>query len=486
MTEGIVIVGLGPGDPALWTQEACRLFDSLDEIYLRTKHHPGVDALPRHLTVRSFDDLYDEAESFEAAYAAIVEEVLRLGTRPQGVVYAVPGHPAVGEATVVQIRKRAVEHRLPVRLVAGLSFLEPTLTALGLDVLPGLQIVDAIELAARCYPPLNPDLSALVAQLYGRHLAAQVKLTLMAAYPDDHPVTLVRAAGTPDEEVYTMPLYELDRDRAINHLTTLYVPPWPYPCGLESFQDTIARLRAPDGCPWDRAQTHQTLRNHLLEEAYEALEALDADDMLALEQELGDLLLQIVLHTQIASEGGDFRLADVIAGIDAKIHRRHPHVFADVVVEGVDDVLHNWEVIKMAERGEGEETAEGPSALDGVPLTLPALARARSLSERAVRVGFEWPDLRGVLDKVQEELAELVAAEDKELQAAELGDLLFTLVNVARWLGLDAESALREASSRFAARFRAVEALARRDGLDLSSLDPAALDALWEQAKEMS
>jgi len=305
----------------------------------------------------------------------------------------------------------------------------------------------------------------------------------MNAYPADHLVTLVRGAGTAEEWTRTLPLYELDRVEDMDHLTTLYLPPLPVVGGVETFQDTIARLRAPGGCPWDRKQTHRSLRINLLEETYEVLSAIDRDDMPALCEELGDLLLQIALHTQIAVEEGEFSLADVVAGIDTKIKRRHPHVFGDVQVNGVSEVLHNWEEIKRAERADRDEQGAERSMLDGVPTALPALARAQSLERRAARMGFEWRNLEEVMSKVAEELAELQAATTAEARELELGDVLFVLVSLARWLDVDAESALRATCDRFTQRFAAVEKLCRERGLELGQLSLAEWDALWEEAK---
>ncbi len=474
----VIILGLGPGNPAHLTREAWQVLQTAEEVHLRTKRHPTVAFLPAHLVLHSFDDLYEEKADFAEVYAEIAARVLALAERPQGVIYAVPGHPLVGEASVQRILALAPQRGLTVRIVEGLSFIEPVLTCLGLDALDGLQLVDATELAARHHPPVNPDRPTLVGQLYGRHLAGDVKLTLLNLFPAEHPVVLVRGAGTAEEKVTPLPLCELDRSEEIDHLTTLYLPPLPQASSLESFQDTIAHLRAPDGCPWDREQTHQSLRAALLEETYEVLTALDADDMDALCEELGDLLLQILLHAQIAGEEGDFNLAQVIEKINAKIKRRHPHVFGDVVVSGTEEVLHNWEEIKREEKGE----ARG-SMLDNVPPTLPALAQAQSYQRRVVRVGFDWPDVEGVIAKVAEEVEELRRAPDAVKRAEELGDLLFSLVNLARWLGVDAESALRAANARFARRFAAMEDLCRRRGLHLANLSPAELDALWEEVK---
>jgi len=217
-----------------------------------------------------------------------------------------------------------------------------------------------------------------------------------------------------------------------------------------------------------------------LEETYEALQAIDVEDMLALREELGDLLLQIVQQTQIATEEGDFSMAEVIAGIQAKIIRRHPHVFGDVRVASVDHVLHNWEALKAAER---EAEGVGKGILDGVPLGLPALSQAAEIQERVVRVGFDWPDIDGVRAKITEELVEVQQAADPKAQSSEMGDLLFAVVNYARWLGVDPEAALREANLRFRRRFGHLEAAARAEDRDLAGMTLEEMDALWEEAK---
>jgi len=275
-------------------------------------------------------------------------------------------------------------------------------------------------------------------------------------------------------------LYAIDR-QDVGPLSSLYLGPLASNSSFENFQETIARLRSPQGCPWDREQTHASLRTNLLEETYEVLDAIDREDVAALREELGDLLLQIVLHTQIAVEDGDFQMHEVLAGIDAKIKSRHPHVWGQVQVSGAEEVIHNWEVLKRREReanGKGER-----SLLDGIPLALPALTQAHAYGNRVRRVGFDWPDLAAVRAKVAEELAELDAAASPEEVAAELGDVLAALVHLARWLGVDPESALRESNQRFAQRFRRVEALAREQGQALEKLDRPALDVLWRTAK---
>ncbi|MCP4518779.1 MAG: nucleoside triphosphate pyrophosphohydrolase, partial [Delftia sp.] len=243
-----------------------------------------------------------------------------------------------------------------------------------------------------------------MAQLYSQALAANLKLTLMNQYPPEHPLALVHSAGTDQEQTLSLPLYELDRQPDVAHLTTLYVPPLERTSSFEAFQETIAYLRAPEGCPWDRKQTHQSLRSGLLEETYEVLDALDQDDVAALREELGDLLLQIVLHAQIAVEAGEFSMSDVIATVDSKIKYRHPHVWGEQDAANADDVLRSWESSKAQERQDQERGEK--SMLAGVPAALPALAQALAYGERVSRVGFDWPDVQGVIEKVSEEIKE--------------------------------------------------------------------------------
>ena len=482
MPKGITVVGLGPGKPGLLTVEAQRVLQNTRDIYVRTKRHPTVEALPTSALVRSFDDVYEQFGTFQEVYAEIASRVIELGGREDGVVYAVPGHPLVGEASVQRVLDMAQERTLAVQIVDGLSFVEPVCTRLKIDALNGLQIADATELAMLHYPSFNPDLPVLLGQVYSRGIASDVKLVLMALYPDEHEVTLVRGAGTAGEWVHRIPLYELDRVQQVDHLTSLYVPPLPQPGSLSAFQEVVARLRAPGGCPWDREQSHLSLRPFLLEETYEVLAALDSEDTSALKDELGDLLLQILLHAQIAIEDEEFRMADVVAHILTKLKRRHPHVFGEVHVSGAEEVLVNWEHIKSEERAHEQEQG----ILTGVPRGLPALARAQSLQRRAARWGFSWPNVDRAWGKAEEEWQELRKAADGDAREAELGDLLFALVSLASWLHVDAESALRQAVSRFEQRFAALECACAAAGRDLASLEPAEWDELWSRTRTQS
>ena len=498
----ITILGLGPGDPQLLTREAWDVLSTAREIYLRTRKHPTVAGLPPHLVLRDFDALYERGEAFADVYARIVNAVIAAAQQGD-IIYAVPGHPLVGEATVHALLQRAGALGIDTRIVAGLSFIEPVLEALprSLDPLDGLQICDALEVAARHHPPINPDQPALIAQVYSRAIASDVKLTLMNQYPPEHEVWIVRGgegeqgsegekspnlplplSPSPPLSSTSTPLHQLDHHDDFDHLTSLYVPAMPFVGGFEAFQETIAYLRAPEGCPWDREQTHESLRVALLEEVYEVLDALDQGDLDALREELGDVMMNVIMQVQIATEAEEFRMVDVIGEIDAKLKRRHPHVFGDVTVNSVGDVLTNWNAIKQQEyKAKGKPARE--SAIDGIPPALPALAQAQKMAHKAERAGFRFDNHEQRLAKSHEELDEVLTARDDAHRKEELGDLLFTIADLADGYDIDIETALREANLKFARRFRAMEALVRERQLDMKAMNPAELQALWQEVK---
>jgi len=536
----ITILGLGPGDAALLTRAAWELIERTEVLYLRTAVHPTVAALRPSIQLRPFDALYESAADFGAVYEQIAAELVERALAGEAVVYAVPGHPLVAEATTRRLLALARARGVPTRIVAGLSFVEPVCTALELDPLEhGLQLLDALDLVPTASVvrgplsvaevdqprttdhgprttdgswseiqgigsytppllpfPLAPTRPVLICQLYSRSVASHVKLSLMERYPAEHPVTLVCAAGVASaERVWTIPLYELDHQRDLDHLTCAYLPPLAPLADLRAPEGVIAvfaRLLGPGGCPWDREQTHQSIRASLLEETYEVLEALDANDMEALAEELGDLLGHIVSHSEMGRQAGLFDLGDVCAGIVTKLIRRHPHVFGDLSVSGSSEVLRNWEVIKQAERAAKGQAQRG--TLDGIPAGLPALATAQELTRKGAKRGFEWPTLDGVWNKLDEELAELREAIAIDLSDVnrgrrleeEMGDVLFVAAALARRLRVDAESALRAAGAKFRGRFAHLERRAQEQGRDLPELSIEELLDLWEEAKAVS
>lgn len=337
-----------------------------------------------------------------------------------------------------------------------------------------LILLEARTLADAHVPPYPPDMPALLTNVDSRELALHLKDILMTTYPADHLVCRVSERKKKDER-----LVDLDVD-AISENTSLYVPPLGEGTSFEAFAEIVAHLRAPNGCPWDREQTHESLRKHLLEESYEAISAIDSGDFGDMREEFGDLLLQVVLQSQIANEEGQFNVNQVIQGIYSKIVRRHPHVFGDLKLDGVKGVLANWEKLKEHER---RERKEEKGLLDGVPVALPALSQAQEYQDRAARVGFDWPEIEGVLEKIAEEIEEVKRATDEKELAAEIGDLLFALVNLARWKKVDAESVLRETNRKFKKRFAYIEQGAKKQGRDLSTLSLDEMESLWQEAK---
>ena len=478
----ITIVGLGPADASGLSVAARDTLRAANSLLLRTRRHPTVSWLDENdISYEALDSEYELAPDFDSLYTTLAERVLDAAWG-EDVAYAVPGHPLVGEESVERILALAKERNIPVRIVDSASFIEPALTALGVPLGSGLLILDALS-----FEPghLRPDMPTLVFQVYDRDTASNLKLSLMSRYPDGFHVQVVTSAGIANEQtVQSMPLHRLDRAN-VNHLTSVYVPVLPEEMRKKGFDDLVwvmSRLRGEGGCPWDREQDHITLKRYMIEECYEAIDAIDSGDMDALEEELGDVLLQVVFHSQLAAETGLFTIDDVCARIVDKLVRRHPHVFGELSVENAEEVLRNWEQIKRAEKGEGWRK----SVLDGVPTGLPALMRAMEISKRAVKVGFEWEKLEDVLAKLDEELAELrhaITERKPEEVADEIGDLLFTIVNVARWQKIDPEDALRLMLRRFTARFHYIEDAATAQGKKLTEMSLAEMDALWDEAK---
>ncbi|MFT3895098.1 MAG: nucleoside triphosphate pyrophosphohydrolase [Anaerolineales bacterium] len=339
-----------------------------------------------------------------------------------------------------------------------------------------LTLLEARTLESAHVPPYPPDMPVLLTGVDSRELALQVKTVLLTTYPKEHVVSVVESGKWKEERIG-----EIGGDN-FSAETCWYVPALGDGTSFESFAEIVAHLRAPNGCSWDREQTHETLRKHLLEESYEAITAIDSGDFADMREEFGDLLLQIYLQSQIANEEGQFNVNQVVHGIHSKIVRRHPHVFGDVELDDVDGVLANWEKLKEKER---KDKKQDKGLLDGVPVALPALEQAQEYQDRAARVGFDWPEIEGVLDKITEEIAEVKNATNEQELADELGDLLFALANLARWKKVDSESALRGTNTKFKKRFAYVEQGAKRQGRSLSDLSLEEMDALWNEAKKL-
>ena len=495
----ITILGLGPGSwDDLTIQARTVLERAANEgtpVCFRTLVHPTVEPLKAafpDLQISSFDDFYDESDNWEVLYQRITDSVCELAAR-QTVIYAVPGHPLIGELTVQLLLAQARQRGLSTRIIGGLSFLEPVCAALELDPFTlGAQIIDATALAGLTHDEVAgkvvPTTPLLIVQVYNRRVASEVKIALSECYPDEWPVKLVRAAGVDsDEAVIEMPLYELDRNSLANHLCTLYVPPRGEMEALrlpEALRYITMRLRRePDGCPWDRKQTHESLTRYVIEEAYEVVEAIEEKDLDHLAEELGDLLLQVYLHAEIARQEGNFSIGDVFEHINAKLIRRHPHVFGTTEVANAGQVVQNWEAIKKQEKIAAGKDLSAASVLDGVPPASPALTIAQEYQKRVARTGFEFSAMQEVLNKLHEELEELHQANDPLEQKDEMGDVLFIVAKLARMLDIDAEEALRQANRKFKQRFTHMEAQIKSASREFASYTPEEWEKLWQEAK---
>ncbi|MDO4920435.1 MAG: nucleoside triphosphate pyrophosphohydrolase [Phascolarctobacterium sp.] len=507
----ITIVGLGPGAAGHMSVETMELLQSCPQVILRTAVHPTVSELQKqNVAYSSCDDLYEQGSSFEEVYAGVTQRVLAAAAKGD-VVYAVPGSPLVAEKTVVLLRQAAGERGVKLIIKPSMSFLDLAYVELGIDPIAGLRIIDAQDFGAIGEAGAYP---LMITQVYSQLVASDLKIALMDNLNDDYEIYFLRNLGLPDEECRKVKLFELDRQPHIDHLTSVYVPPETFAGELQSFGeeeedaaadelggvdealvttagfddvdiqplvDVMRTLREPGGCPWDREQTHASIRSNMIEEVYEYLEAVDADDTDGMREELGDVLMQIVFHARMAEEAGRFDLQDVIDEVVDKLIRRHPHVFGETKVQGVGDVLRNWETIKK------EEKAERKHVLDGVTQGLPALLRAYKLQGKAAKVGFDWPDSEGVWAKVQEELGELreaLANGDAQAAENELGDVLFAVVNYARHNRIEPEVALNGTNNRFANRFNYVERQVEASGRPWREFTLDELDKFWEEAKK--
>ena len=434
--NAIQLVGLGPGRPGQLTLEAREALDRAQRIFLCTAKHPLACQLAQDPRSTLLDYIFDEAESLDAAYQRIARTVVEQGRRSM-VVYAVPGDPSIGDGICQLIRRDAAGASLSCRTVHGVSLIEPVCAAIGLDpLIDGLQIVEASALIlavhggsemsaadhfAGRYRPYEPTRPLIIPQIDGQKILTSVKQALLQCYPPESPVNLVSDAGLEQERVWSGELDTVDRNAPTDRQMVLHVPPVNpiLPRGdFGTLSSVVALLRSPDGCPWDREQTHESIRHNLLEESYEAVDALDAADASSFVGELGDVLLQVVMHAQFAREAGEFTIEDVINEVSDKLIRRHPHVFGEVTLSTADGVLANWEKIKLQERGAEE------SIFAGLPKSLPALHMFQIVARRAGRHGISVSEIAKRLNESDDDRSRrlveicLHAGGDVDLEAA--------------------------------------------------------------------
>ena len=483
-SPALVVAGLGPAGLDRVAARTLALIDEPDrQVFVRTARHPASQELAERRDVTTCDDLYAAADSFEEVYGSIADRVLA-AVADGPVAYTVPGSAVVGERAAAEIRRRAEALGIAFELLPGESFLDFVYAAARIDPINrSVKILDGRNLP----DPLLFDAALVITQVDRPEVLADIVADLGRVLEDRTPVIVLDRLGDEDQVVQQMDLADLAGFNP-GPRTSLYLD--PEPAGWYGLVVTNRLLR--QECPWDRKQTHHSLLSHLIEEAYETVDAIRALPAEApagdpdygvyaeVEEELGDLLLQVVFHATLAREVGAFDVEEVAEIIRRKLVRRHPHVFGAIVADDAETVIQNWEAIKGDEKGR-------VSLMDDIPSAIPAIVRADKVQRRAKSVGFDWDDVAPVFDKIQEEIAELTAeAHDHERATEELGDLLFAVVNLARHLGVDAELALAGASDRFSDRFRSMEHDATTAGRDLAELTLGELDALWERAKKGS
>jgi len=433
----VVVVGLGPGDVDLLTAGTISAIEQHPVRFLRTVRHPAARAVANAF---SFDDVYESAATMEAVYATIVEQLVAAAIDHGTVLYAVPGSPLVAEHTVELL---LADGRVELQVLPSLSFLDLAWVRLGIDpVEQGVRVIDGHRFAVEAAGERGP---LLIAQCDSSHVLSDIKLALdsglQPCLDPDATVVVLQRLGLPDERVERIGWTELDRIEA-DHLTSVYIADLAAPVGREfmAFVELVARLRAE--CPWDQEQTHDSLRRNLLEESYEVLEAIDHLDVEQgegyehLEEELGDLLFQILFHSQLATEAGQFTIADVANNVHDKLRSRHPHVFGDVAAADADAVIANWEQIKKSEKGR-------ESVFDGVPSAIPALLYALKVQKKAVSLPASQQ-----LPAPQADLSASLSAAVANTDEESIGTLLMEVVELARLGGIDPETALRTVALR--------------------------------------
>ncbi|SHH96334.1 nucleoside triphosphate pyrophosphohydrolase [Clostridium grantii] len=478
----IKIVGLGPGNIDALTIGTLNVLKESSNVFFRTEIHPNVKDLKEFgINFCSYDYLYETLDKFDDVYSSMAKDLVEKHKEYKDIVYAVPGHPLVAEKSVALLLELCKIENVAVEILPAVSFIDAIVESLKLDPINGLKIVDSFDLNNQIF---DKRVDTIITQVYDKFIASEVKISLSQYYRDDTEIYFVRAAGVKGlESIRMISLYELDRQEDIDYLTSVYIP--KNVNSSKDFNDLLnimGKLRSEDGCPWDIEQTHASLKRCLIEECYEVLEAIDDQDVDGIIEELGDVLLQVVFHSQIGKEDGYFNVNDVIEGICNKLIQRHPHVFNEGHVENSEQVLINWENIKKEEKGFNSYTEE----LKHVAKNLPSLIRADKIQRKAAKAGFDWDDISFVFDKIIEEfeeVKEVYKSQNKLRIKEEIGDLIFSLVNLSRFLDIDPEFALNYTIDKFISRFEYIEKSTINKGLCLEQMTLKEMDKLWEEAK---
>lgn len=479
----IKIVGLGPGAPESLTIGAVEALENSKNLYFRTEKHPTVDYLKKRLeSFNTCDNYYEEGHSFDEVYSNIAKNIIKEYKKSGELVYAVPGHPLVAERSVVNLINLCKENDIEYKILPAVSFIDAMMDRLQIDPIEGLKIIDAFDIKNQI---LDKRIGTIITQVYNPLIASEVKLELLEYYNDETEIYYVRAAGIEGEEsIRKIPIYELDMQEDIDYLTSVYIPKDVN--NKKDFYDlihTIEMLRGEDGCSWDREQTHESIKNSLLEEAYEVVEAIEDENIDGLIEELGDVLLQVVFHSVIGKEDGYFNVSDVIETITNKMIYRHPHVFKNKTDATSDEVLDSWDELKKKEKNYETLTEE----INGIAKTLPSLTKAHKVQKKVSKVGFDFENINEAVKKIEEEIREVLDVykdNNREKIIDEMGDLLFACVNLSRLLNVDEEEALNKSTKKFIKRFKFIEDNILKQGKDFNNVTLDEMNTLWEDSKK--
>jgi len=481
----IKIIGLGPGDKNALTIGTIYELENNKNIFLRTEKHPTVEYLKeKQIVFDTYDNVYESIENFDQVYSNIANDLIKKHKDLGDVIYAVPGHPLVAEKSVFNLIDLCEKSDIEYKIVPAVSFIDAMIESIKIDPIEGLKVIDAFDIGNQV---LDKRIGTIVTQVYNQLIASEVKLKLLDNYNDETEIYYVRAAGIEGQEsIRKIPLFELDMQEDIDYLTSIYIPKDTK--NKKDFNDLleiIETLRGENGCPWDREQTHKSLEKALIEESYEVIDAIEQEDDDSLIEELGDVLLQVVFHASIGKEDGFFDMSDIIEGICSKMINRHPHVFKDLgQLNSSEEVLAKWDDLKKNEKGYKSVSEE----MRGITKGLPALLRAHKVQEKAKKVGFDFDNVNFAINKVKEELTEVIDVyntKNVEKIKEEVGDLLFSCVNVARFLKVDEEIALNCTIDKFIKRFEYIEKVAKEENIELTNMSLEEMDKLWEISKKL-
>lgn len=477
----IKVVGLGPSTVDFLSMKAHRVLNAAHTIFFRTQRHAVYEYLKEtSKELYSFDDIYDQNKTFNEVYEAIADNLIEEMNDRSEVIYAIPGSPSMNDESIMYLRSKLKDKNIALEYIYSPSYADVALSSIPEILNEGYHVVNSLDFKFNRY---NYGYNNLVIGIINQFIASEIKLILSRILGDEYEIYYIHSPGVEGQEIKKIRVSELDFQKKFDYLTSIFIPKTTKLKSFDNLLEIMAHLRSEDGCRWDRKQTAISLVPYIIEEAYEVVDAIESEDDELLQEELGDLLLQVIFQSQISYEMGSFSIYDVVDDISQKLIRRHPHVFMDYLALTSDEVKYKWEEIKKEEK---EEEAIYQS-MERLPNKMPALMAAYKIQNKAKNVGFDWETIAPVFDKIQEEIEELkevIALENSEEIKNEFGDLLFTMTNLSRFLEVRPELCLREANKKFIHRFKLMEESEVVKARGFNDLSIEELENLWNDAKK--